>query len=283
LGHEFSGVIEDAGENTDKSLIGKKITCAPYVSCYNCGECDKGLYELCTDKDGISSGTFAEYITVPLNVAKKGLVILNEESDMKELSLAEPLACVLNSVRKINFKPGQNVLVMGAGPMGLIHVEVFKKFGANKIFVSEFDSNRLKIAESLGAEPINSGIQSIHDTVFEKTNGRGVDHIIVAVGVPAVVEEAFKYASSGTTINIFGGLANGSRVTIDPNMIHYNEVRLVGSFGFSPEDFRMAAKLLESGRVSLKNIVSHEFGIDDIENAFKMSLNLEAVKIVIKM
>lgn len=283
LGHEFSGIIEAAGKDMDKGMINKKITCAPYVSCNSCNQCDKGLYELCINKDGISSGTFAQYITIPAETVRKGMVVLNDHTEMKEISLSEPLACVLNSVNKMEFHAGDDVLIMGAGPMGLIHVEVLRKFGANRIFVSEYNEGRLKIAESLGAIPINPGKQSVKDTILKETNGKGVEEIVVAIGIPKAVEEACEYAADGTVVNIFGGLANGSKITIDPNILHYHEVKLTGSFGFSPINFKTAARLIETGRISLKNIITHEFEIDDIETAFKKSISQEVVKAVIKL
>lgn len=283
LGHEFSGVIVEVGSKLDKSMLNKKITCAPYVSCYSCNECDNELYELCYDKDGISSGTFAEYIIINSKVAKEGMVVLDDNCDMKELSLAEPVACVLNSIEKMNFKPGQNALIMGAGPMGLIHAEILRKFGANKVFVSEYNKDRMQIAEKLGAITINPQEQDIKEVIEKETNGRRVENIVVAIGVPAAVEEALKYATNGTTINIFGGLVGGSKITVDPNIIHYQEVRLVGSFGFSPKGFRMAAKLLLSKRISLAGIITNVMSIDEIEDAFKMSLNQEAIKVVIEL
>ncbi|MHA1274520.1 MAG: alcohol dehydrogenase catalytic domain-containing protein [Promethearchaeota archaeon] len=283
LGHEFSGIIEDVGSNLDKSMMGKKVTCAPYVCCYSCEECDNGFYELCKNKDRISSGTFTEYITIPLEVAKKGMVIVDNNSDLREIALAEPLACVLNSIEKSNFKPGQNVLIMGAGPMGLIHVEVLKKFGANKIFISEFITDRLKVAKEIGAIPINPKNDDVIKTITKKTNGKGVNLIIVAIGISSAVEESFNYVSNGGVINVFGGLQKNSRISIDPNIIHYNEVSLIGSFGFSPKNFRMAVKLIESGKISLKKIITHEFDIDDIEEAFKKSLKYKTIKSIIKI
>lgn len=281
LGHEFSGVIVDAGEDVDKSLIQKKITCAPYVSCNNCSECRKGLYELCNCKDGISSGTFTEYITIPKNVAEKGMVVVNNDCNMSELSLSEPVACVLNSVRKLDFKPGSNVLIMGAGSMGLIHVEIFTKFGANKVLVTDFNEQRLKVAQQLGAAVANPKKTAIKEWIKEQTSGEGLDYIVVAIGAPAAVEEAFNYADNGTIINIFGGLANGSRINIDPNIIHYNEVKLIGSFGFAPNDFKMAARLLQSQRITLGKIITDHIEIDSIKKAFELSLQQETIKAVI--
>ncbi len=283
LGHEFSGVIVDAGEDVDQSLIRSKITCAPYVSCNNCSECRKGLYELCNCKDGISSGTFTEYITVPKNVSEKGMVVVNNDCNMLELSLSEPVACVLNSVRKIGFKPGSNVLIMGAGSMGLIHAEIFIKFGANKVLVTDFNEKRLRVAQELGACVANPKKTAIKEWVMEQTNGEGLNYIVVAIGAPAAVEEAFNYANNGTIINIFGGLANGSRINIDPNIIHYNEVKLIGSFGFAPNDFQMAARLLQSQRISLGKIITDHIEIDYIKKAFEMSLKQETIKAVISL
>ncbi|HCF91515.1 MAG TPA: hypothetical protein DER58_03440 [Firmicutes bacterium] len=283
LGHEFSGVIIDAGTEADQSLIGSKITCAPYVPCHNCTDCRNELYELCNHKDGISSGTFCEYITIPKTVAEKGMVVLSDDCNMVELSLAEPVACVLNSVRKLGFKPGNNVLVMGAGPMGLIHAEILKKFGANQVLVTDFNEQRLAVARELGAHVANPKQTDLRQWIDGQTGADGLTDIVVAIGTPQAVEEAFNYAGNGTTINIFGGLASDTRINIDPNSIHYKEVRLIGSFGFAPNDFKMAARLLQSHSISLGKIVTSVIELKSIEEAFAMSLRQETIKAVISI
>lgn len=283
LGHEFSGEIIDAGTEADQSLIGRKITCAPYVPCHNCIDCRNELYELCNHKDGISSGTFCEYITIPKRVAEKGLAVLSDDCDMVELALAEPVACVLNSVRKLGFKPGNNVLVMGAGPMGLIHVEILKKFGANQVLVTDFNDQRLEIAREMGAHVANPKQTNIRQWIAGQIGTDGLADIVVAIGTPQAVEEAFNYAGNGTVISIFGGLASDARITIDPNSIHYKEMSLIGSFGFAPNDFMLAARLLQSKSISLGKIVTNIVELARIKEAFAMALRQETVKTVISI
>lgn len=282
LGHEFCGKIVEAGENVDSTLIGKKIVCAPYVSCGHCEMCQKGLEELCFNKIG-TSGSFTEFLIIDTEVAKKGMVVLEDNANVLEMSLAEPLACILNSIRKSNIQAGQNVLVMGAGPMGLIHVEVLKDFGCDTILVTEFNQNRTNIAKEMGAIVINPSVENVKDKIDEYTKHNGVDHIIVCVGLSSAVEEAFQYANNGTVINVFGGLKSGSMIQIDPNLIHYNNVTLVGSFGFTPTDFKLAARLLENGKVSLTKIITNTYKLSEIREAFENSSSPDVIKILVEM
>lgn len=282
LGHEFSGTIVEAGKDVDQSLVGKKITCAPYVGCGYCYNCRKGLEELCFNKIG-TSGAFTQFLVISKELADKGMWVLSDDADAAEMAMAEPLACILNSVRKSGVKYGQNALVIGAGPMGLIHVSVLKMMGVSSIIVSEMNENRRTIAEKMGAVSVDPVKEDVSEFIKRTTSGAGVDHIFICVGVPAVVEEAMNYTSSGTVINIFGGLKSGSQITIDPNVIHYNAVSIVGSFGFTADDFKNAARLLENGQIRLSNMITHRYSINEITEAFKNSLNPEVVKSIVLM
>lgn len=282
LGHEFCGTIVAAGKDVDASLVGKKMTCAPYVGCGHCDNCRNGLEELCVNKIG-TDGAFTQYLVVSKELANKGMFVFDDEMDIHEMTMAEPFACILNSIRKSNVKMGQNVLIMGGGPMGLIHVAALKHMGANKIIVSEFNPKRRDVAVSMGADVINPSEENVNEAIQKLTNGAGVDHIIVCVGLPEVVEEAMNYTKNGTVINIFGGLKSGSTITIDPNIIHYNAVSIVGSFGFTSNDFKMAAQLLASKKVSLAKMITNVYALKDVKDAFANATNPEVIKSLVEM
>ncbi len=286
LGHEFCGQIEAAGANADATLIGKAVVCAPYVNCGECEMCANGYAELCVNKSG-TGGAFAEYVAIDGAVAAKGMVVVDAASGdsarLRQMALAEPLACILNSVEKSGVKAGQNVLVMGAGPMGLIHVAALKSMGMKRIIVTDFNEHRGQIAADLGADFVNPANVAAKECIADKLGGELLHHIIVCVGLPQAVEEAFVYATVGTTVNIFGGLKSGSTITIDPNAIHYNYVKLTGSFGFTPSQFKASAALIGNGKIELSKILTHTFPLSDISEAFAKSTDEQAVKIVIEI
>ena len=287
LGHEFAGVIEAAGPEVDASLIGKKVVVAPYSGCGHCDMCTTGFEELCTTwpRPG-TEGAFTEYLTVSKELSEAAMLVLDDEMDMKVASLAEPFACILHSMGKSNVKPGQNALVIGAGPMGLLHIEGLKMAGAKNILVSEFSETRGELAASMGAKVINPGkTPDVKAEIKKILDGEKLDQIFVCVGIPSVVEDAMLLADKGATINIFGGLKSGATITIDPNIIHYSEVTLVGTFGFSSKNFMDAARGIAEGKVDLSKLVTHEFALEDADKAFELGAHPtdDVVKIVVKM
>ena len=287
LGHEFSGRIIAAGANMDASLIGKKVAVAPYIGCGHCEMCLNGHEELCTTwPKPYTEGAFTELLTVSADMAKGGMLVLDDDADEKIMTLAEPSACILNSMGKSQVKAGQNALVIGAGPMGLLHIEGLKMAGAKNILVSEFNETRGQIAASMGAKIINPGkTPDVKAAVKELLNGESLDQIFVCVGIPSVVEDAMLLADKGATINIFGGLKSGCTITIDPNIIHYSEVKLVGTFGFSSQNFLDSAKYIAEGKVDLSNLITHTFKLEDAAQAFDLGAHPtdDVVKIVIEM
>lgn len=287
LGHEFTGRIVEAGADVDPSLVGKYAVCAPYIGCGHCAMCKNGFEELCTTwpRPG-AEGSFTQYLTISDELAKGGMLVLDDDADLKTMTLAEPFACILNSMGKSQVKPGQTALVIGAGPMGLLHIEGLKLSGASKILVSEYSETRGEIAAAMGATVINPGkCDDLKAAIKAALDGQTLDQIFVCVGIPAVVEQAMTLADKGCTINIFGGLKNGCTITIDPNIIHYSEVKLVGTFGFSADNFMTAARLLASGQVDMSRMITHTFPLEEAPQAFELGAHPtdDVVKIALQM
>ena len=287
LGHEFSGRIIAAGANMDASLVGKKVAVAPYIGCGHCEMCLNGHEELCsTWPKPYTEGAFTELLTVSAEMAKGGMLVLDDDADEKIMTLAEPFACILNSMGKSQVKAGQNALVIGAGPMGLLHIEGLKMAGAKNILVSEYNDTRCKIAEAMGAKTINPGkTPDVKAEIKKLLNGENLHQVFVCVGIPSVVEDAMLLVSKGGTVNIFGGLKTGCTITIDPNIIHYSEVKVVGTFGFSSKNYLDAAHSIAEGKVDLSSLITHEFKLEEADKAFDLGAHPtdDVVKIVVKM
>ena len=287
LGHEFSGRIVEAGANMDPSLVGKKIVAAPYIGCGKCALCNNGHEELCTTwPKPHTEGAFTELLTVGADLMNGGVLVLEDDMDEKVMTLAEPFACILNSMGKSQVQPGQNALVIGAGPMGLLHIEGLKMAGAKNILVSEFNETRGKIAEKMGAKVINPGkTPDVKAEIKKLLGGEALEQVFVCVGIPSVVEDAMLLVDKGGTVNIFGGLKSGCTITIDPNIIHYSEVKVVGTFGFSSKNYLDAAHSIAEGKVDLSSLITHEFKLEEADKAFDLGAHPtdDVVKIVVKM
>lgn len=284
LGHEPVGEIVEirAGNGVGPVSIGDTVVLAPYVPCNNCRFCLKGREEICTHKQGIN-GAFCEYIRVPREVAAKGMLRVPEALSPKIACLAEPLACCLNAVEDSPFDPGDSILIAGAGPMGLLMLELCKARGAGTVLVSEPNEMRRFEASRRGAKTADPRSTDISEWAKAEAGGEGVDVVFVCVGVSGAIETVVAASRPGGKINVFGGFPGGSRVAIDPNMIHYSEVTLLGSFGFAPRHFHMAMNLLASARLDVAGLLTHEFPLDDVRLALGAGASGEALKVLLRV
>ena len=255
LGHEFSGVVAQAGEEAGFEE-GDRVVAAPYLGCGRCRLCLRGLEELCADKSFIE-GAFQEYIRLPKRIVKNGTFPIPEGVDFTVASLAEPLACAINGVQRDEVKKGDKVLIIGAGPMGLL-LAILAQVEGGDVLVSELGKERLEAAQELGFEVANPREKEFEGRINRWTKGFGADLVIVAVGITQVVEEGFSHLAPGGRMLLFGGLPKGSSLNVDSFLIHYKEITLLGSFGFSADHFKEAVRLIgeESVRFARLSLVS---------------------------
>ena len=284
LGHEVVGrIVEMKDPSTSVSVKeGDLVAVAPYVPCFVCPLCARDRHELCRHKEWIDGG-FAEYVSVPEGVLQKGTFRVPDGLDLMVAALAEPLACCLNAVADSRVRMGDTVLIIGAGPMGLLMLESCKAVGAARLLVSEPDECRRAQAERRGAKAVDPGQTDVAVWVNDATGGFGADVVFVCVGAAEAVGQAMAAAGSGGTVNMFGGLPGGAAISVDARRVHYDEVTLTGSFGFAPEHFRTALAMLAAGRIDVKDIITHEFGLDDAVRAFDTAATGKCLKAMIRV
>ncbi|MDI6638305.1 MAG: alcohol dehydrogenase catalytic domain-containing protein [Bacillota bacterium] len=287
LGHEPVGEIVEVCPGQDAQArervsVGDVVAVAPYVPCDNCRLCLKGRQEMCASKEGIT-GAFCEYIKVPGEVLAKGVCRIPEGLSPRVACLAEPVACCLNAVEATPLDPGDSVLISGAGPMGLLMLELCKVRGAGAILVSEPSETRRLEATRRGAQVIDPRVEDVGHRVNAETGGDGADAAFVCVGAADALEGAMSSVRPGGKVNLFGGFPGESRVVVDPNTIHYREVVLLGSFGFAPRHFHMAMRLLASGRLDIAGLLSWEFALDEVGLALNAGASGEALKVLLRM
>ncbi len=287
LGHEISGIVYKVGENVDYIEEGSRVVVGPYAPCGYCYYCLKGKETLCENlfKQGLEPGGFAEYVKVPEAIAKKCLIKISNNVSFEEASLTEPLACCIKGLREAEFKPGDNILVIGCGPIGLMHTLLSKCFGARQIIAADIDEKRLEYASNFGADiTVNPIKQSLEDEVKKYTRGIGVDIVMVDVPKFDAVKEAFKCVRKGGVICLFAGLPPmESQMPIDLNQIHYFEVKLVGSFGFTPRDFHLAYRLIESRRIDVSKLITHRIKLEQLLQGIELVKSHRALKVVVLM
>ena len=289
-GHEVVGTIADIGSGVDHGYrLGQHVFVAPNVGCGRCRQCLRGQNNLCANYDALGitrDGAFAEFLRVPAPFIEQGNVMpFPDTLDAASVSLAEPFACVLHGQQAVSIDSEDVVLILGAGPIGVMHVLAAKAANAAKILVSDQSPPRLHMANKVGADRVvNFRDESLPDVVAKETDGRGADVIVVAAGVREAIEGAPALAAIGGRINCFAGLgSNDAVVRLDANVIHYKELVVTGTTGCSTADCRHSMDLISSGKIDLGPLISGRYSLDHVKEAFDLARSGNVFKVVLKI
>lgn len=278
LGHEFAGWVEAKGKRVDGLEVGTRVVVDPVQRCYTeCQACKRGFNNKCEAMATAFNG-FAEYhLTRAAN-----LFPLKESTDLAAASLTEPLACVLHGQAKAKIEAGSVVVIIGAGPIGLLHLQAAKFAGA-KVVVSDISAQRLTTALEFGADHgVNPEKEDLKKVVWAASDGWGADAVIVAAGAPRAVEEAVNLLAIGGTMVIFAGIRSQVPVSFDPNLIHYREVNITGSSDYSDLDFIKALRFIEAGYIDTKKIITDILPLEKISEGMELMASGKRLKVLIK-
>ena len=287
-GHELVGDIVSVGKDVNGLTVGQRVFLAPNMGCGQCSQCISGNNNLCADYDapGITyDGSFAEYMRIPSQAILQGnLIDIDKDLDPAVAALIEPFACVLRGQDVLDIQPGENVLIVGAGPIGVMHVMMASLRGAAHIIVSELNPDRLDQVKDFGADTIvNVAEDDLHSIVIDKTKGVGADVVIVAAPSHEAQEIALEVAAIGGRINFFGGLSKKRpTVTLNSNLIHYRELHVTGTAACSTNDCHRAALIAGSGRIDFSKLVGARFSLRDANEAFRMAEEGKCIKVVLE-
>jgi 2-desacetyl-2-hydroxyethyl bacteriochlorophyllide A dehydrogenase len=241
--------------------------------------CARGLPNMCPDYSayGISmDGAHTDLVRIPYaSIAQGSVIPLPEDIPWHAASLIEPLSCAVNGNRTTRMEMGDRVLVVGAGPIGLMHVQLARLSGAGLIIVADLQPHRLEHAAGCGADAtIHSGDDDLREAVMGLTGGDGADVVITACSAPAVQEQSIGLLAPFGRVCFFGGLPKDRpSITIDSNAIHYRNLVVTGMTGGAPRDFRTALQLVATGRIDLEPLISHRFPRQNLAEAFETALN----------
>jgi L-iditol 2-dehydrogenase len=280
-GHEISGVIAAVGDGVIDLAEGDRVSLCPIIACGSCSFCRVGKRNRCPRRLTLGydeNGGLAEYVLVPEPIVRLGHVFkLPDPVPLDLASLLEPTACVMNSIELLGVEHGTTVLLIGAGPMGLMHLVVARALGA-RIIASEPDEDRRGWARRLGAEEvIDPMTQDPVARTKELTGGEGADVAVVSTGAVPAVKPALHGVRKQGSVNLFGGFPPNSVLDLDPNLIHYNEVVLTGSQNAPIAQYEQALRLLPA-LGDLRRVVSHSFTIDDAPKAYESRLEAAGLK-----
>lgn len=285
LGHEFAGVVADNGGNP-QFKIGDAVCVCPQFACGHCEYCIRGAENLCRNMTAMGyeiDGAFAEYVRIPASAVASGNVFaIPEGLSFEKAALAEPLSCVMNGQERVAVAMGDVVVVLGAGPIGILHVKLARFAGARKIIVSELNPLRREAALKAGADlVVDPTIEDLQDRVRVASDGLGADVVIVAIGVPSLANDALRLVRHRGRVSLFAGFNKGVQAELDVNAIHYNELIVTGSFGLTRLQFERSLKMIASGHLEIGSMLTHRFGLEDIATALATAEQGSAIKVAI--
>ncbi|MCF2706084.1 zinc-dependent dehydrogenase [Arcanobacterium haemolyticum] len=286
LGHEISGYVTEIGSGVDGFAEGDLVAINPTVPCLRCYYCKAGLDHLCehTELFGYAiNGGLAEYIRIPAQAMERGGVYrAPAHVSAVEAALSEPTGCVLNGASNYKPQPGDTVVIIGAGPIGMLHTQVNKLYGASQIIVSDLSESRLAMAKKLGAtHTVNAGEANLKEFVFDHTEGRGADVAVLCIGANALVQQGFEVVRKRGHVNAFAGFPKGGSSSIDPNLIHYRELEVTGASNANRASQEKALRLIGEGKIDVKALHTDTYKLDDVVEAIEYAASGKGVKVAV--
>jgi 2-desacetyl-2-hydroxyethyl bacteriochlorophyllide A dehydrogenase len=264
-GHEFGGVIVEVGKEVTGFQVGQRVAVDPNLYCGRCDMCRNEMANHCLNWQGVGitrAGGFAEYAAAPARACYH----LPDALDDMQAAFVEPLACVVHAMKRIRILPADPVLILGAGPMGLLLVQALQRMGASHLAVVEKQPARLELARTMGAAlAVAPGADQ--DEQLKAIAPRGFGVVIDATGVPAVIEGAFRFLRPRGTYLQFGVAPNHARVSVSPYEIFRNDWTIIGTFALC-YTFLPAIDWLASGAIDIRPLVSHTAPLTEFADLF---------------
>lgn len=279
-GHEFSGTVVQKGSEVESLEIGDRVSCDPNDMCGGCDACLDGKEHFCRNGVGIGTtinGGFAEYVTFRAKSAYR----ISDQLDLMEAAMAEPLSCCLHGIDLCHIRPGDTVLVIGGGPIGMIMLQLARISGAAKIILSEPVKTKRDLAEKLGANiTVNPQEEDVEDVLHENTDN--VDVVIECLGNPKTQEDAVRFAGNGATVMFFGLSDPGLTFPLDVNQVFKKELKLTSSY-INPYTFGRALKLLEAHVINVKDLIAQVLPLESLPLALGDDSYRRNGKVIIRM
>ena len=286
LGHEPAGIVLETGSDVTAFKKGDRVFTHHHVPCYSCHHCKHGNETMCKkyyETNLSPCGLSEEYVVPEWNVSHGGVLKLPESMTFEEAAMIEPLACCVRAWTKYHYQEGDSAAIFGVGPTGMMHVMIAQAKKFSKVFCFDVNDFRLDFAKKFNvSETINSTNENRLQKILDQTEGRGVDVAIVATSSLKALEDAIEMVRKGGAIMMFGVPSKGAKIDLDMSKIYSKEITLVTSYAASDNDTKEALRLIESGEIDVKQLVTHSYPITDSQRAFDHARSGEgAMKIII--
>jgi len=281
MGHEFAGEVVGVGEDTEGFVVGDRITANPVVSCGNCHLCQQGRANICTNRTLLGlqkNGVFAKYVAIPYEAAYK----LPDNISYQIGALSEPLCVVIHALERVPVNPGDVVVIVGAGPLGLLLSLMAQVAGAGRVIVTglEVDQLRLKVANQLGAEAVNIDTEDLEEKVLEVTKGVGADIVFETAGQPSAVLQSLKVVRRGGKVGLLG--IPHALTEINTASLVLGEIDVIGIRAYTPLTWRRCQsiwRVIDTER--LKRIVTHTLPLKEVEQGISLIKNRRGIKVLL--
>ena len=284
LGHEVTGNIVQVGKGVNNFKEGDRVVVSHHVPCNECKYCKKNLHTACDTlrKTNFDPGGFCEFIRIPSINVVTGTFQLSEDISFDEGVFVEPLGCVLRSQRVARLGSTDNVLVIGAGISGLLHIKLALAKGCKKIFATDINEYRLHKAKEFGAEVVNSGLD-IPNFLKDNLDGKLVDQVILCTGSLNALKLSFRCLDRGGILQLFAPPPPGEVPEIDLNLVWKEQISLSTSYGAAPSDLQEAIDIIERRNVVVEDMITHKLPLEEIKKGFQLVSEAQnSLKVVIR-
>ena len=284
LGHEPAGVVAEVGAGVPEFEVGDRVFVHHHVPCFTCHYCTRGFYTCCKTFKAthLDPGGFAEYLRVPALNVKRDVLKLPPEMSFEQATQIEPLGTCIRGIERAGIRPGDSVVVVGAGVTGLMQLQLARIYGAGRIFVTDYVPFRLEMARRLGADHVIDAGDDVVATLKRLNEGRKADAVIVTAGSIKAMEHSLTLADGGATVLLFGISSPEATLPVNPYHLLFSEITLVGTYSSSHIETRQALKLIQGGRIEVESLITHRFNLTEVDQAFDLDAEHgESMKILI--
>jgi len=286
LGHEVSGEVVQVGAGVDRYKEGDRMVVTHHVPCNACHWCLNNRHTACDTlhQTNFDPGGFSEYLRIPQINVDRGVFPIPDHVPYEEASITEPLACVYRGQKRANLQPGQNVLVLGSGLAGLLHIILARALGAGRIIATDMVDYRLQAARRLGADTAFPATEDVPARLREANDGRLADLVIVCTGALPALNQALQSVERGGTVLFFAPTEPGVSLPVSINDVFFrNDVTLTTTYAGAPADLATALEMIGSGRVQVGQMISHRLGLAEAGLGFKLTAEAgDSLKVIIQ-
>jgi len=285
LGHEVAGEIAKVGGGVKQYSVGERVFVSHHVPCGTCRYCIRGHETACETlhKTNFYPGGFAEYIRVPQINVERGVYVLPDNVSFEEGTLIEPLACAVRAQRLADVRKDDALFVIGAGISGLLHIKLAKAKKVKRIIATDINEYRLKMAKKFGADAAINAKENMTALLRRENENRLADVVMVCTGAASAFTQALSSADKGGTIVFFAPTEPGINIPIPVNEFWRNEIKTLTSYGAAPRDLAEALELISSGKVKVKDMITHRLGLEEAALGFKLvAEGKESMKVIIE-